>query len=380
MVTDSRLSRPAFGLMVLAIAACSGTIGEPSGASTQAPTKVAAAATPASTETPVTTATPGATPTAKATATASPEALAPNCLDRPAPPWVTGASDPNDDVPDPRGRIVFGVPQSNDVGQVIAPLFAVDPDGSDLVQLLDCEVERPRFSSDGSRLAFGIVMNDGSWQVATSAADGTDLTVITELPLVGQEEKTGTPDWSPDGSWLVYADNHTIWRIDSDGSNNEMLGIDAFDWEPRFSDDGSQIVFLRGDFQKGVSEPWIRELATGDERSVFGHNTRELEHPDWSPDGRWIVYNQLIDPTGEHAEQIERMPSDDPDAIQDVLVPASEHFSYKPAYSPDGESLVFGCNGALCTSDADGSNVTVVLEVHDVELNHFAWGPLPITD
>ena len=270
------------------------------------------------------------------TATASPEALAPNCLDRPAPAWVTGASSPNDGVPDPRGRIVFGQPRSNNIGDVIAPLFAVDPDGSDLVQLLDCEVERPRFSSDGTRLAFGIVMNDGSWQIATSAADGTDLTVITELPLAGQEEKTGTPDWAPDGTWLVYANNHTIWRIDADGSNNEMLGIDAFDWEPRFSDDGSQIVFLRGDFQKGISEPWIRDLATGEERSVFSTNTRELEHPDWSPDGRWIVYNQLIDLTGEHAEQIERMPADDPDASPDVLVSASEHFSYKPAYSPDG--------------------------------------------
>ena len=284
---------------------------------------------------------------------------------------------PGDGVPDPRGRIVFGQSARSDrIGQIVAPLFAIDPDGSDLVQLLDCEVERPRFSRDGSRLAFALVMTDGSHQIATSAADGSDLRVLTTMQPFSEEEKTGTPDWSPDGTRLVYANNHTIWRMDADGSNAQLLGDPtAFDWEPRFSPDGSQIVFLRGDFVKGVSEPWIRDLASGQERRVFATNTRELEHPDWSPDGRWIIYNQLIDLTGEHAEQVERMPSNDPTATPDVLVPASAHFSYKPAYSPDGSSIVFGCNDRLCVANADGSNVTVLVEVPDVNFNHFAWGP-----
>src|SRR5687767_5565804 len=49
----------------------------------------------------------------------------------------------------------------------------------DLVPLLDCEVGRPRFSPDGSRLAFGIAMDDGTLQIATMAADGSDLTILT---------------------------------------------------------------------------------------------------------------------------------------------------------------------------------------------------------
>ena len=54
-------------------------------------------------------------------------------------------------------------------------LYAIDPDGSDLVQLLDCETSRPRFSRDGRTLAFGIAMDDKTMQVATIAADGRDL-------------------------------------------------------------------------------------------------------------------------------------------------------------------------------------------------------------
>ena len=79
-------------------------------------------------------------------------------------------------------------------------LHAIDPDGTDMVALLDCEVARPRFSPDGSRIAFAIVMDDQSFQVATMAADGTDLRILTDTP--GYAE---TPDWSPDGSWLIYS-------------------------------------------------------------------------------------------------------------------------------------------------------------------------------
>ena len=139
--------------------------------------------------------TPLAAPT---TASASPTPL---CANREPPPWVGWATFPADG-PDPQGRIFFGqFARSTDVlGQVVGPLLAIDPDGSDVVQVLDCEIERPRVSPDGTRLAFSIVMDNGAWQVATADVDGSDLRVLTSTP--GSAE---TPDWSPDGSWLIYS-------------------------------------------------------------------------------------------------------------------------------------------------------------------------------
>jgi len=51
-------------------------------------------------------------------------------------------------------------------------LFAVDPDGSDGVRPTDGESAFPSWSPDGTRLASTLGLDDGSWQVATIAADG----------------------------------------------------------------------------------------------------------------------------------------------------------------------------------------------------------------
>ncbi len=295
---------------------------------------------------------------------------------------------PGDGVPDPDGRIVFGrfVREDPVKGQIVV-LSAMDADGSDLAPVLDCEVARPRFSPDGTRLAFGIVMDDGSFQIGTSAADGTDLRILTDTP--GYAE---TPDWSPDGSWLIYShaptpcvgdfdacvleegNAWTLWRMDADGTDQRRIGrADTNDWEPKISPDGARVVFQRTYAEDDWRTPLVvADLATGEDLFEFAstQSDRWLEHPDWSPDGRWIVYN----PVGcDTCEQIERVPADDPTSTPVVLYPASEGVGgFKPVYSPDGSRIAFGCQPGLCLMDEDGSNV-VILEEGPFQLNHFDW-------
>ena len=333
-----------------------------------------------------------ATPTDVAPTTTPSGAVAspaPICSDF-VPPWVSGANHPNDGVPDPAGRIVFGVWDHDDdvLGQIVTPLIGIDPDGSDLAVVTGCQVGRPRISHDGTRLAFGIVMDDGTWQVATSAIDGSDLRILTST--AGMAE---APDWGPDDSWLSFSlyrcdpwpaclepgPIHTvIWRMNADGSDPRPIGDPAgFDREPRLSPDGREVVFDRG-----VLDPadpvgvvlTIRDLITGVERRVFSADY-DPEHLDWSPDGKWIIYNM----PGYHppGEIIERTPADDPDATPVVLYGDDDHHGIKPAYSPDGSRIVFGCDSKLCLMDADGSNVIVLVDHGGYALNHFAWGRTP---
>ena len=330
----------------------------------------------------------GAVPVAAADAPSPSAVPAPVCDDRDPPPWVTGASHPNDGVPDPSGRIVFGreSPVDDLAGQIVS-LYAIDPDGSDLVQLLDCQAVRPRWSRDGTRLAFGIAMDDRSLQLATMAADGTDMRVLTST--TGYAD---TPDWSPDDSWLVYSHSpercpsgqclqhfrQSLWRVEADGSGERLIGDPhAFDWEPRMSPDGSEVVLSRVNDLIGDFTLVIRDLATGEEREVMASD-RGPEHPEWSPDGAWVIYDTLH-PAGSDSllEQIERVRADDPTAAPEVLYPSDPtrtDLGYKPTYSPDGSGITFICGGRLCRMDVDGSNVVVIIEVPGVALNHVTWG------
>ena len=115
------------------------------------------------------------------------------------------------------------------------------------------------------------------------------LRIITSTTPGVQTEKTGTPDWSPDGTWLVYANNHTLWRIDADGSNVQRLtkssAIDTeskaswswssssswWVWRPSIA---SSTARLRpsSSFQSMVGSRWI----SGVNLPVDGGRTRSL--------------------------------------------------------------------------------------------------------
>jgi len=323
---------------------------------------------------------------------------APVCGDGVPPPWVTTASHPNDGVPDPAGRIVFGRSITKDptFGQ-LTTLYAIDPDGSDLTMLTDCQVEYPHISPDGTRIALGIRMDDGSMQVATMAIDGSDLRILTTS---GYNEY---PDWSPDGTWLVYSGapdadvaaidrecpindclltlglKEPLRRMSADGSDDRLLGDpEALDFYPRISPDGMAVVFNRID---PSNQDWhtimIRELATGDERVVTA-NDREPALPQWSPDGRSILYATVHAP-GRPADiwmQVETVPADDPTAAPTVLRPVAEGGGSQPGYSPNGSRIVFFCGG-LCTMAADGSGVQEIISAPGLVPVQPNWGIVP---
>ena len=329
---------------------------------------------------------PTASPSTAPATPAAAEAPVPVCNDG-RPPWVEAANSAKNG-PDPAGRIVFGQVSRADVySQVVDPLFAIDPDGSDLVQILSCEVERPRISHDGTRLAFSIFMSDRTWQVATSAIDGSDLRLLTST-----SGWASMPDWAPDDSWLVYAYSpnpcnvptcvddgifrQTLWRMNADGSDQRLIGNpDAFDSEIRLSPDGREVVFDRFDASKQLNMFMIRDLATGAERRVTTTNTSDLEHPDWTGDGSAIAYNTNDD--ANYIYLIQTVPADDPTAKPTTLYGDVEHVGSKPAYSPDGTRIVFGCNGELCLMSADGSDASVLVKAPGLELDHVAWGVTP---
>ena len=299
---------------------------------------------------------------------------------------------PGNGVADPDGRIAFGRVASRDrfYGTVVA-IWAIDPDGSDLVQLTVGGSGFPAWSPDGSRLAFTQLQPDGTFQIATSAPDGTDVKVLTAG--AGADNAS----WFPDGSLIVFQrqsgsftdpDFHTtLWWMNSDGTNLRQVGDpEAFDIEPKVSPSGSEILFTRLTFENDQARQQLvsRSIATGEERVLPAG--RSVEHPSWSPDGRWIAYN--ISPALGGAapnDQVMRIPADGSGPAEMLFEGTDDQGGFKPVYSPDGRRILFGCflaasaTDAVCLMDADGANFDVLVDEPSIDENHFSWGP-PVTD
>jgi Tol biopolymer transport system component len=303
---------------------------------------------------------------------------------------TTAPSDPTnvsgEGVGDPTGRIAFGrIMAGHERNDQLMALYAIDPDGTDLVQLTDGDSAFPAWSPDGSRLAFTIVDSDQAWQIATIAADGSDLQLLTSGAGVHE-----APSWSPDGSWIAYDYSpipphgpgfHTVlYRMDADGSNQEPLGDpDANDYEPKISPDGRSVLFQRW---TGTEEPvMIRDLVTGQERTVLsagGHNAS------WSPDGEAIVVQTDPSTAGWIWGPIVRIDVSGAETEATELYPGGgESGGFKPVYSPDGSHIAFGCghdagtpdyDEAICVMNADGNDVRILVDSPGEWDNEVAWG------
>jgi Tol biopolymer transport system component len=324
-----------------------------------------------------------------ATTPDSPAAPQPSCRSAETGP-VEGPSHPGDGVADPAGRIAYAVEGRYDeaFGPIGTQLYVVDPDGSDRVLLLDCDVIRPQWSPDASRLAFTIGLDDGSWQVATIAPDGSDLRLLTSGPGIHE-----VPSWTPDGDLLAYDSSDvglddptfhtTLWQIGADGSDAALLGDpDTFDVEPRVSPDGSQVVFGRlhpeADY---AGEVVVRDIVSGDERVVVPLGV-PVEHPEWSPGGSSLIFN--ASDSAPNKGTIYTLDLDAPEAAPVIVLDPSTGDGWmgvKPVYSTDGTHIVFVCretdepsDDGICVMDADGTDVTPLVDDVGVHENHPAWG------
>jgi len=122
-----------------------------------------------------------------------------------------------------------------------------------------------------------------------------------EIPLTSDSLYHDSPQWSPDGDWIVYYkyDATTYWQIykvPSAGGTEIALTSDSYDhWMPQWSPDGNWIVYHKDD-----ATGWYQIYKTssvGGTSTALTSDSYDHEWPQWSPDGNWIVYKKY-DATG----------------------------------------------------------------------------------
>ena len=158
--------------------------------------------------------------------------------------------------------------------------------------------------------------------------------------------------WSPDGSELIYSMQGALWR-QKVGSReaHQLTSGPGYAYQPDWSPDGRHVVFAQYDNDAIALQ--LLDLPTGTIRPLVADGAVNVE-PRWSPDGRrlafvsssfegrWHVFIAALNAEGEVA-RIDRVTEDLASSLPRYYYGAHDQY-LSPTWSPDGRELILVSN------------------------------------
>jgi Tol biopolymer transport system component/imidazolonepropionase-like amidohydrolase len=222
---------------------------------------------------------------------------------------------------------------------------------------------------DGDKPKWDVTRPPGDWQ---SIVIDTDETTWSEV------------DVSPDGRALVFDMLGDIYRVPIEGGEaTPLTGGIEWDFQPRFSPDGSRIAFISD--RGGADNLWVMNADGSRPRAITEETEHLVHNPWWSPDGQYIAAKKDFTSTrsipageiwlchvggGQGLQLVER-PLKDKD--QKTIA--------EPSFSPDGRYVYFSqdtTSGPTWEYDKDSTGQIFVikrLDRHTGEVDVLVDGP-----
>jgi Tol biopolymer transport system component len=226
--------------------------------------------------------------------------------------------------------------------------------------------------------------------------DGTIRSTTLALP-----EGAAMPDISPDGSQVAFTifdqrtelstvSRITVMNVDGTGSHILTDGrASSVEW-PRWSPDGTRLLFLRvltyrSQQTNGLGYGRLVVMNADGTNAHVIHGTRSLDSqpPAWSPDGTLVLYTSLVGGT-QHLEAIPVLGGRSDELTE------SPHDESQGTWSPDGKSIAFARQVShddsteglaanltyqIWMMNADGSNGHPLAAIPDVNAEAPEWSP-----
>jgi TolB protein len=265
-------------------------------------------------------------------------------------------------------------------------IFVANPDGSGERQLTTAPGKAtddyPDMAPNGSFVAF---QRCGRYTcgIYTINSDGSGLRRVDDgcQKLPPKCPDNSYPAISPDGKQVVFnrafgrirkdqIDHSGIYRMRIDGSHIKQVSLPttrtAEDVEPQWSPDGKRVVFVRHNITAkpaGRQAVFVIGAVGKGLRRVTPYKIKAGDGPDWSPDGSQILFR---------SPENENFLNDDiwtihPDGsgLRQVTHAGPQTKVYSASFSPDGTAITLGMSGVdgqadVWTIGIDGTGLTPV--------------------
>ncbi len=258
-------------------------------------------------------------------------------------------------------------------------IWIVNADGTRNRQLIDGS--SPRWSPDGTRLAFTAPDDNGDTQIFVRWMDAegavSQVTRLTESP--------SDLEWSPDGTQLTFTMRTPAEDPTSKNWSISLPRPEGAEWtaEPRIVERlvyrQDRVGFLEESFEHIFSVPaeggTPRRLTSGD----FQHGS-----PVWEPDGRSLLFSGHLVPDAEYRWQESEIYRLDAASGAITQVTARKGPDRRPLPSPDGRLIAYVghdtttldyVESAIYVMNRDGSEARALTVEMDRSPGAMFWAP-----